>query len=229
MKKSVKYLSLLIIVLFVLFIALKINAENLSFVLALNQIVNSMISEIWKFVSNPTIFIVIVILIILTQNKQLILDQLLKRVKKVKGFGVEAELTEILENQIGKAITMKPRTEILPGDKTELFKLIIQNLTQDWCRFFLEINEQLINKDTLPEFFSVIEWENIIDGMKIDVQGFKSGYLLGSIKLLMSLKGVIYNITEASEDSFKFSFDSEFIELLKKSNFESKKKPFYDN
>lgn len=160
--------------------------DKTPFIVGFDRVAGVVISEFWKFISNPLIFTPLAIIGFLIYTKNYWIE-LLPRMRKLSlgGASAEFEFNRIVK-QVEESRSARPTIKTHKGYYS--IENLVYSLTDETAWFLLKSHNKFLNINEIRELVS----SNIIPNMTGgDMKSFTNGYYLG----LVNLEGILFNLS----------------------------------
>ena len=234
LKKFDGFYAIGILTFFLILILLRVIVDNLEFVQALDKVLRNTFSVIWEFVSAPTIFITLIVVIVFFRYEEIIVDGVIKKlinllIEKIPGlesmiFPGGTELKFIADNKrrINQAIESGKNDFISAYNKIDVFTRIIENLNPDWYYLIIDLHKRDVKTNELNSLLQKHLYHKVVRFNKNsesddEYNRIRSyGFASAAYNQLLSYMGILYTIEDCHnyDNCWHFNFDENLIRII---------------
>lgn len=145
----------IVVIIIIAFSFLRSKVYEMDFFKSFDIVLTNIISELWKFISNPTIFLGMSILFLVWKFRSNI-EAMFPNLKELKAGGLSMTFNPLAFENVNQKISEK--TDVMPaGAKTfaeeKFFEEILDLSDQNICRLFLDIDDNKLTMQQLGKKF----------------------------------------------------------------------------
>jgi hypothetical protein len=148
--------SILIITFFIIYSFLRSEVDKTVFIVAFDKVLSTLLIELWKFVSNPIIFIALLVFFVLWIYKDNIVT-IFPSIREIKAgsFSATLDFAKPEANINSKVQESNLPIKIDPIDFSQ--KILLEHIEVKWLKLLLDIDNKIITVNEFTELMQKLE------------------------------------------------------------------------